>query len=106
MVTDVETTQRNTSRVTCKHLSWETRWGWWLRWRTLEEEDVWWDVEGNNFGFESRCLCDLQVELLSRQLHMQVQGGGGLWPEDTDVGACVHQEAVSWDEIIWGNNVT
>lgn len=54
------------------------------------EEEIWWNAEGYNFGAEHaelRCLCDLQMELLSRQLYIQVQVCGAIWPEDADVGA-------------------
>ena len=103
LVTAVEAEREKYFKENFRHLPLRTRWGWWLRWRALEEDEIWWDAEGYNFGFEHvelRCLCDLQMELLSGQLPRQVQGCGEIWPDNADVGACVHQEVVTWDEII------
>lgn len=46
-------------------------------------------MERHNFGFEHgelRCLSDIPVVLLSRQLDIQVQDRGEIWPGDTNVG--------------------
>lgn len=45
------------------------------------------------------------ISTWSRQLDIQVQVCGEIWPEGMDAGVCVHQEAGSWDEIIWGRNI-
>lgn len=42
----------------------------------------------------------------SRLLEIQVQVCGEIWPQGRDAGVRAHQEAGSWDEIIWGRNVT